>query len=170
MEPKEFLAELQSLIGGKIQAEPFNLSSPPRLNVDYRGRFVKVDLVTGGELRIDVNTPPPHRIRIRKENFVSRALGSLGVVCDHKTGDPEFDDKYQIDNSDSDWAARALCPEVLQRLAALEPFHFFELTHKDYRCLKGVKLSQYDPAHAARDVDAMVDIADLIEQIAEADA
>jgi len=169
MEPKEFLAELQSLIGGEIQAEQFNLSSPPRLNADYRGHFVKVDFVTGGELRIDVNTPPPNRLRIRKEGIVSRALGTLGIVCDHKTGDPEFDETYQIDNASAEWAAQALSPEVRKLLGDLEPFVFFEMTHKDYRCLKGIKLSECLPSDVVSDVDTLVDIADLIQRIADAD-
>ena len=47
MEPNDFLIELQSTIGGDINAETFNYSSPPRLNALYRDVFVKVDFITG---------------------------------------------------------------------------------------------------------------------------
>jgi len=165
MKPNEFLTELQSFLGGTIDSEDMVLGSTPRLNAHYRGYFVKVDFVVASELRIDINTRPPHRLRVRKEGFISRALGAFGLICDHKTGDALFDEKYVIDNASPEWAAKVLCQDIRTLLTDLEPFSFFELTNKDYRCLKSVHIPEYEPSRAAKDVDTMIQIVELTQRI-----
>jgi hypothetical protein len=165
MTHKEFLAELGTLIGGKVDREEMIVGGAPRLYTDYHGYFVKVDFITGGELMLDVNTPPPQRLRIRREGFVSKTLGRLGIVCDRKVGDMDFDEKHLIDNASQEWAAQVLSGDVRRLLTALEPFALFELTNKEYRCLKAVDISDYTPSRAAEDVDAMVRIVELIRDV-----
>lgn len=165
MTDEEFLAELGALIGGKVDREELIVGGTPRLYTHYQGYFVKVDFITAGELLLDVNTPPPQRLRIRREGFVSKTLGSLGIVCDRKVGDIDFDEKYLIDNASQEWAAQALSDQVRRLLAVLEPFALFELTNKEYRCLKAVDISDYTPSRAAEDVDAMVRIVELTRDV-----
>lgn len=58
------------------------VGAAPRLYAQYRGYFVKADFIAHGELILDVNTPAPHHLRVRKEGFISRTLGRIGVVAD----------------------------------------------------------------------------------------
>ena len=164
MDAREYLEALRSLVGGEIRTEEHNLGSPPSLWCHRRGHFVKFDFVVGGEIVLDVNTPPPHHLRLRKEGFVSRALGNLGVLADHKTGDPAFDDQYIIDNATREQVLKFLTPEVRSLIRRLEPFALFALTHKEYRCVKYVSsLEEYPPQDAAADVDTMIRIAELTQ-------
>ena len=158
----EWLTELASLIGGRVDNEELIVGGTPRLYTQYRGHFVKADFLVGSELILDVNTSPPQRLRIRREGIISKALGTLGILCDHKVGDAAFDEKYLIDNATQEWAAAVLCEEVRELLGKLEPFAFFELTNKEFRCFKSVDIGDYAPGRAAADVDAMVGIADLV--------
>lgn len=161
MDTKEFLEELQALIGGEVDVEEFSVGAAPRLYAQYRGYFVKADFVAHGELILDVNTPAPHHLRVRNEGFISRTLGRIGVVADHKTGDPAFDDQYVIDDATREQVAAFFTPEVIARIRRLEPFHLFALTHKEYRCQKLVDLAEYTAQDAAADLDALVEIAEL---------
>jgi len=163
MNTEEFLTQVLLFLGGSVKKEERTLGSSPHLYTDYSGYFVKLDFVTPGELRIDVNSKPPHRLRIRKENHVSRTLGNIGVVCDRKTGDTAFDNKYLVDNASSEWVSKALSDQVRNLLIALEPFEFFELTGRHYRCLKMVNLSNYHPGDAAGNVNTMIRIVELIK-------
>ncbi|MCK5841585.1 MAG: hypothetical protein KAH31_05435 [Candidatus Sabulitectum sp.] len=163
MSTEEFLTQVLLFLGGSVKKEERTLGSSPHLYSDYSGYFVKLDFITPGELRIDIISRPPHRLRIRKENYVSRTLGNIGVVCDRKTGDSAFDNKYLVDNASSEWASKALSDQVRHLLIGMEPFEFFELTGKHYRCLKMVNLSNYSPGEAAENVNTMIKIVELIK-------
>jgi len=166
MDTKEFLEQLQALIGGEVDVEEFSVGAAPRLYAQYRGYFVKVDFVADGELILDVNTLPPHHLRLRREGVVSRALAKLGVIGDHTTGDAVFDGDYLIDDATQEQAAAFLSPEVRSLIRRLEPFTLFALTHKEYRCLKHVSpLDDYPPQRAAADLDALIRIVELTQGV-----
>ena len=163
MDETAYLEELRSLIGGEIEAEQLALGSLPRLYANPRGHFVKLDFVVRGEIVLEVNTRPPHHLRLRKEGAITRALGRLRVLPDHKTGDPTFDDRYIIDNASQEQVTRLLTPEARSLITSLEPFALFELTQKEYRCLKDVRrLEDYPPERAAADLNTMIDLAELV--------
>ena len=166
MDTTEYLGELRGLIGGEIDAEELVVGSTPRLYAQYRGYFVKVDFVVHGEILLDINTPPPHHLRLRRQGVVSGALARLGVIGDHRTGDAVFDDDYLIDDATQEQVAAFLTPEVRSLVRRLEPFTLFALTHKEYRCLKHVSpLDAYPPQRAAADVDALVEIVELTQDV-----
>ena len=79
--------------------------------------------------------------------------------------DIEFDGKYLIDNASQQWAAKALSDEVRKLLTSLEPFALFELTNKEYRCLKSVDLPDYAPTDAAGEIDTMIRIVEIIRSM-----
>ena len=149
---------------GLSRRQLLRVGAAPRLYAQYRGYFVKADFIAHGELILDVNTPAPHNLRVRNEGLLSRTLGRIGVVADHKTGDPAFDDQYIIDNATREQVAAFFTPEVIARIRRLEPFHLFALTHKEYRCQKLVDLDEYAPQDAAADLDALVEIVELTRQ------
>ena len=138
----------------------------PRLYADHQGYSVKVDFIIDSELLLEVNTSPPHWLRVRKKGFVLRALGSLGLLSGRKTGDVSFDDWYIVDNATQEQASRFLCPEVRLLLMKLEPFARFDLTNNEYRCLKSVSsLEAYTPRHVVGDIDTMIRIIELARSI-----
>ena len=162
MNLEQFMDELRSLIGGEVDSEELVLGSAPRLYAHYRGHFVKVDFVLASELLLDVNTTPPHRLRVRRRGFAHRLLGRLGLAG-RKTGDAAFDARYIVDNATQEQAVAALSSEVRSLLAKLEPFDLFELTDKEYRCCKSVgSLAAYTPRDAVVDLDAMIGIAEAV--------
>jgi len=166
MDCDRFLEELQSRLGGETRQEELVLGSAPRLYTHYQGFFVKFDFVTTAEIIIDVNTPPPHRLRVRKEGWLSRAADSVPLLADHKTGDEAFDREYEIDNATSEQVLRFFTDEVRSLIRSLEPFVSFELTHKEYRCFKVLESSEeYTPAKAHADIDALIRIARIAEQL-----
>ncbi len=85
------------------------------------------------------------------------------MVCDRKTGDSVFDNKYLVDNASSEWVLKALSDPVRHLLTGLEPFEYFELAGRNYRCLKMVNLSNYHPGEAAGNVETMIKIVELIK-------
>ncbi|NQT86053.1 hypothetical protein HQ560_04770 [bacterium] len=138
------------------------MGSLPRLLTVHRDRSVLVDFVSSGELVMDVNVRPAHSLRIRPVSLGARLLRMLGIRPGHRTGDAYLDDAYIIDHATQDDVQAFLTPEVIELLRRLEPFYRFQLTHKEYRCVKHVPdLVAYPPRRAAEDVDVMMAVVDL---------
>ena len=159
MDVNKFLADLNSIIGGHVIREEYLPGNVPRILGEYKGYSVKIDFISASEFLIDINLKPPHVLRIQKEGFFSRLLEGVGISSDVKVGDTQFDDKYQIKYATEENAKAFLSPEVRSLLAKLEPFGLFELTHKEYRCLKFLnEITEYTVDDAIADLGIMIDI------------
>jgi hypothetical protein len=162
METRQYLGKLMTHLGGDVHQEEFALSTLPHLSAIYRGRAIRLDFVYEGELVLDVDVHPPHHLRIRPAGVGARILRLFGIRPGHMTGDDDFDRRYLVDDASAEQVRAFLTPEVKALLARLEPFYRFQLTHKEYRCVKHVPdLAAYPPHQAADDIDVLIDIAAL---------
>ncbi len=169
MEPREFLFDLQSIIGGEVAGGGASFPGPHRLAATRNGHRVVLDFVRSWQVRIDVVTPPPHRLRVRHQSVSRQDFGAPDLMsCDAKTGDQEFDSEYVIDSNDADWAMFALSPQVRQLMGDLDELAFLELTDVSYRCLKEFCIGHYQPRQAVRDIETMIKIAEHVQAAAEA--
>ncbi len=161
MEVREYLEALSGLLGGKVHQEEFAYSTLPHLSALYRGRAIRVDFVHDGELVLDVDVHPPHHLRVRPKGLGCRLLGLIGIRPGHRTGDAVFDDDYLIDDATAEHVAAFFVPEAIALLRRLEPFYRFQLTHKEYRCIKHAPdLQAFPPERAAEDINVMMEVVD----------
>lgn len=176
MTAQEFLEKLKEKTGGKIIREdidPMNYSSPrpgplprfcPRLYADYKKHYIKVDFIDAGEILFEVNMGTPHMLLIRPETVVSKLLDKINLSPEVKIGDAGFDAQYIIQNVSEENAKKTISEKFRSVIKNLEPFIEFEMTGKEYRLLKLVNIAaDYDTAKAVSDLDALIELVDVIK-------
>lgn len=168
MDVSEFLSELKARIGGSVDTEGAPAHSAPSLSetgrapkllAEYRGYFVTIDFIVVQELQLEVNVPPPHLLLLRPPGLLRRFLSSLGLPLGPRTRDPEFDQNFAIYYATKDEVRKTCTERFRQLVRALGPIIEFNMTRKDYQCLKSVELDRYKPEEALADLDTLIEIA-----------
>lgn len=106
--------------GGNAFLQNFYFKGP------YRGWQLLISYRPGGKnrpSRLDYALDGPlfaFDLNLGKEDFVTSALGALGLARDLSTGDPAFDSRFRISSEQPDLALRYLSlPGMRERLSAL---------------------------------------------------
>lgn len=173
MKAIEFLKFLQSKLGGEFDQKVIfgksdvNIDAViPRLLLDFQGEHIRFDLQASPELIIKVYHKPPHLLKIYHENFTTKLLDKVHLHSEVKIGDPDFDDKYVIEFTQTEIAQKTIMSEFKECIANIEPFKIFQMTKFDYTISKNIN-NNYDVDAAESDISNMLKIVNICEEIWE---
>ena len=144
---QNILEGIVAQFGGEISQEERHFGPAaglPRWYKGIEGGMLMFDFADYGMFRLEITLPPPHLLKIIPHSFFTKLLG-----CSWKTGIPEFDKSYCIQNVSKENAARTLNSETLNKLTPFLPFMLFELSAHEYRLHKMLSIKDGYGAHDA---------------------
>ena len=167
MKPEEFLSGIANKLGyddimDKISEESvFGTGKIPEILVQCQEYIIKLNFINLGELVIEINYPPPHFLLIKPTNWLAKLFPFL--FLDIEIGEPEFDDKYLIQNTSYEKIIETLTPDFREIIQKLAPFIKFEMTYTEYRIYKYVDIEgDYTIERGMEDINNLVKLVSML--------
>jgi hypothetical protein len=104
------------------------------------------------EVKIIVNKKPPHYMYVSPSNLLTKFSDALKISGAVKSDDFEFDTTYSVRNTGKQAAKKTLVSENITLIKKLDPFAYFEMTHKIYKFVKDVN-NNYTVRNAEDDLN-----------------